>query len=743
MERFYDLKGESMLEPVRGKAFVSLDWSWVDEKVASANQAAGEGGVAVLEAGVEGVSCIGCLWLIEKLFQRVEGALDCEVHPGTGRLRLRWKAGQCDVPKFTRHLQQFGYTVVPSARKLDRRSEASELRLRLGLTAAFTMNCMAFTLPGYMGMRQDFFLAGLFEQIMALSATLALLIGGSYFIQRAVVALRHGVLHMDFPIALGVVVAWIASMAGWLAGWGSLVYFDFVALFLCLMLTGRLMQVAAVERHRNRAAGAAALPRDVTGEAGEKLALEELQPGFCFSVPAGGIVPVTALLVDGAADISLEWISGEAEPETWACGRRIPSGAVNLGRQAIRVRADEPWAGSLLQRLAGDGSDARSVRRPMLERVLRWYVVVVVTLSALGCGFWLASGAGWEKGLQVLVSVLVVSCPCSTGLALPLADDLARSVLQRAGVFLRRDDFWARLASVVRFVFDKTGTLTMERPELINPESVSALDPEPAARLRDLVAGSLHPVSRRLLESVGGREGDTERTVEEVAGQGMRLVDATGVRWSLGRPSFEASPGEDASDFDSVLRRDGRFVAGFRFRDTLRPESVEAVSWLRNEGFDLDMLSGDREEKVEAVAAQLGIEKTRAQARMSPSDKAAWIETIDPARRLTLFLGDGANDALACQKAACCGTPLADRSLLEEKSDFYFTGRGLGFVAALVRVGRLRAKAVRAIFLFAATYNAVAVAFALAGRMHPLVAAAAMPTGSLLTLALTVAYFRP
>lgn len=741
MDRFYDLRQDKPLEPVRGRAFASLDWTWLDERVGAAEEVAGSGGVAALEVGIEGVSCVGCLWLIEKLWEREEGAFDAEVHPTSGKLSLRWKAGATDVADFVRRLQQFGYTVVPSARAGASRGESSELRLRLGVTSAFAMNTMVFTLPFYLGMERTFALAGLFEQIIALSSTLALLVGGSYFIRRAWGGLRHGVLHMDFPIALGVLVAWVASLAGWLAGMETLVYFDFVAIFLCLMLAGRLLQVSAVEKHQRRAAGAAALPREVADASGRPIPVGELAAGTAFTVKAGGVVPVAAVLEDAAADFSLEWINGEADPQTWESGRRIPSGAVNLGRRAVALRADEAWEGSLLAKLSGSG-DSGVVRRRVLERVLRVYVAVVVAVALAGLVGWLVAGGGLEKALQVAVSVLVVSCPCAIGLALPLADDLSRAVLQRFGVFLRRDDFWSRLGGVKRVILDKTGTLTMERPELTNPEAVAGLDEEARRRLRQLVAGSLHPVSRRLLESVGGSGAEAVETVEEVPGAGMRLrVD--GRVWSLGRPDFGVGSGSDAPEADAVLRRDGEVVAAFRFADTLRPESAEAVRALDARGLRVDILSGDREEKVRAAAVAAGLGADRVHARMRPEAKAEWIGEIDPDRRETLFLGDGANDALACDAAACRGTPLIDRSLLEDRADFYFTGRGLGFLPRLFQIERVRSRAVRRLFAFTTAYNVGAVAVCLAGWMHPLVAAVAMPAGSLVTLALTWLSFRP
>jgi Cu2+-exporting ATPase len=223
----------------------------------------------------------------------------------------------------------------------------------------------------------------------------------------------------------------------------------------------------------------------------------------------------------------------------------------------------------------------------------------------------------------------------------------------------------------------------------------------------------------------------------------MRFTDTTGATWSLGRPGFAAAESAESSEFDTHFRRDGHLVAGFCFRDTLRPESRQAIDWLRSKGLAIEILSGDRPEKVQTVAEQLGLPDADVHGGMSPEAKAEHVRAADAGKRQTLFLGDGANDSLAVKEAACSGTPLMDRSLLEEKSDFYFTGRGLGFLPVLFRVGAVRRSAVRRIFTFAAIYNFFAVLVCLGGWMHPVIAAIAMPAGSILTLALTVSCFRP
>ncbi len=741
LDQFYDLKGGAAVDPVREKAFAANDWTWLEQRVAEAEAAAVEEGVARIETGVEGVSCVGCLWLMERLFTRHEGGLGCETHPGAGWLRLTWRAGHCDLAEFARTLQQFGYTMLPKARASSGTSEASDLRLRLGLCAAFAMNAMAFTLPRYLGMDPEFFLASLFEQIAALSATLALLVGGSYFIKRAAAGLRHGLLHMDFPIALGVVLAWLGSVVGWLAGHEALLYFDFVAIFLTLMLGGRLLQVAALERHRQRAQGVEAVPREIALAGGGARELDDVEPGDVVSIEPGGVLPTGGLLRGVAASVSLEWINGEAEPRAWEPGRRLPGGAVNVGRRPMEVEVEEAWEGSLLKRLAEVGGRTTE-HRPLLQKVLGWYVAAVLTLAALGGAGWLIAGAGWVTALQVTVSVLVVSCPCAIGLALPLADDLARSVLQGRGIFLRKADFFSRLAGVRTVVFDKTGTLTMERPELVNPEVLDTLDAVARDRLRELVGASLHPVSRRLLESLAGPPAEASIAVEEVPGQGLRLRDSDGVEWTLGQPSFGAAEGEALPEADTVLRRDGGVVAGFSFRDALRPESRGAMDWLRRHRFGLAVLSGDRQEKVDVVAEKLGLAPDEAHARMTPEAKRDWLVQRDPPAESTLFLGDGANDSLACAAAACSGTPLVDRAILEEKADFFFTGHSLGFLPAVFQTAEVRRVAIRRSFFFAITYNTAAISLCLAGLMHPLVAAVIMPLGSVIAVSRVALAFR-
>lgn len=729
MERFYDLRSHSAIRPVRSVPFEARDFTWLEEMKAGLEGSAAPGGAVEADFSLEGLSCVGCVWLVESVFMRQAGAIEASAHPATGLLRLRWAAGGMDLSTFADEIASFGYSLT--ARKAGmRHSEAHQLIAKLGLCGAFALNAMVFTLPRYLGMPDDFAFAGIFQLVTFLSATLAMLAGGTYFIRRAWLAARARTPHIDLPIALGIVCAFLGSLAGWALGIEGLMYFDFVATFIFLMLGGRYLQLAAVEKNRNRLQRRRPVPETMDSpDGGEPIPLAEIHPGLRVNVLPGQSVPVASTLDSEAAEFSLEWINGEADPQIFHAGRLVPAGAIHLGSKPVTITAAETWADSLLSRLTS--SDRVAGRIPALERLLRTYLIAIVLIGVGGFIFWSVT-AGLAPALQVMISVFVVSCPCALGVALPLADELAGARMERAGVFIREPLIWSRLRAVKKIIFDKTGTLTLERPVLTNPEVITELSDDARLALARLTSGSLHPVSRSLLEALGmkGREilrSASEAEITDTPGMGR----ASG-EWSLGRPGWAAGEPEPTALHDAELCRAGVPLARFRFEETLRPDAAASLAALRAQSHRLVILSGDRREKVAAAAELLGIEPEDAFSALQPEEKENMVREIDDSD--TLYLGDGANDSLAFNAAWVTGTPVVDRSLLEGKSDFYFLGQGLRFLPEMLSLGKRRQLTVRAAFTFALIYNAAAITFSLLGQMNPLAAAIIMPLSSAISL---------
>jgi Cu2+-exporting ATPase len=743
-EQFYDLKQGIAVAPVRSRPFEEHDFSWLVPKMAEAEQKAeAHHEPARLDLGLEGISCVGCVWLVEKLFARHPGSIRAAANPSSGRLHLEWLPGKCAIEPFLRELCQFGYVAAPSG-AAGGDHERRRLAARLGLCGAFALNTMGFSLPFYLGMPADFEFAALFKLIAFLSATLSMLVGGGYFMDRAWRAVRAGSLHIDLPIALGLIAAYIGSITGWVLGSERLMYFDFVSIFVFLMLAGRYLQTTAVERNRRRIIRQQPVPEAVpmANDPQKTVACDEIVPGLRFLLGPGQALPVSGVLAAGEADFSLEWIHGEADPVRFTAGARLSAGAILLSRSPAVVEAQETWVDSLLAKLTAPATGERG--SPGLDKLLRVYLSIVLLLGVAALALWAWQGE-WLTGLQAMISVFVVSCPCALGVAIPLADDMAASAMERLGVFVRTATLWPRLQRVRRVIFDKTGTLTLERPVLENPEAVSSLDDAAALALARMTRGSLHPVARSLLEALGNRgqkllaaHGDGE--TREFPGLGVTLSAEDG-NWSLGKIGWTGSgPDVIAETSGSELRKDGQNITEFRFKESLRPGAVTMLRRLERGGLSLHILSGDHPEKVRLMAEALALPTDQAVGGLSPEQKAERVRALDC--QDTLYLGDGANDSLAFDASLVTGTPVVDRSLLESKADFYTLGSGLAFLPGLLAASSARALAVRSAFGFAMIYNFTTVAFSMAGKMSPLLAAILMPLSSIASILIVASISR-
>ncbi|KXU36690.1 ATPase P [Cephaloticoccus primus] len=762
LDAYYRIK-DQVTAPVDPSVFQPQDYDWLAELQRDAEaQAREQGGsdaaaAAPLPApasaatpsatlGIQGISCAGCVWLIEKCFEQLPGARRINVNAQLGHMELSWQAGEFSLPEFARRLQSFNYLVGPHDAE-GAEPESRALVRRIGLCTAFVMNTMLFTLPSYFGMEQSFAYARLFGTLALAFGTLSMLAGGGYFIQRAWAGLRHGLLHIDLPISLGILGAYLGSLYGWAVGEERYVYFDFVSTFIVLMLVGRWAQVCAVERNRRRLLALQPRPQHIAvfqpDGSTRPLAPEKLQPGQSLELRSGQVLPVEARLEAPArAEFSLASINGEAAPRAYAAGQLIPAGALNLSRSPARLRATQAWAQSLLAELtARQNESAAPQRNPLLERIVQGYLIGILAVAALAAlGWGLGTGDLLKTG-AIVTAILVVSCPCAIGLAFPLAEEIASVALRRRGVYVRSSRLWSILHKVRKLIFDKTGTLTLETPTLQNPEALAALSPESRQALYSLVRDNPHPVSQSLLEALlaGGPPPEplAGEVVEEI-GQGVRLGP-----WSLGRSEPQgdgraaptsAQPADHKKKGATVLACDGQPVARFELADTIRSDARAELRHLRALGYEAHILSGDARTKVEKIAAELGLPREQGHGQMSPQDKADWLR--QHTRADALMLGDGLNDSLAFDAALARGTPVIHRGVLAQKSDFYYLGRGIGGIRALFEINAIRRRAERVILVFSVTYNLLAVGFAAAGFINPLIAAILMPVNSLLTLAL-------
>lgn len=743
LERFYDLK-PSTLAPaasLRPDSFAWLD-RILEERAA---EAPGDT-VLRLDLDIQGVHCAACVWLIEELFRRQAGGVQVRLNPALGKVELAWDTSRGDLKAFLGELERFGYRLGPARKGVQRHSRA--LIMRMAIAIAMAMNVMMFSVSVYLGLEEGL-LYTFFGWLSFGMSTISLLAGGGVFYRGALAGLRRGVLHLDVPIALGMTLAYAGSVWTWVTGGMSATYFDSLCAFIALMLVGRWAQEHILERNRNsllESSGAENLVvKRVRGGRLETAGAADIALGDELWIAPGDLLPVRGLLLRRPATAALDWITGESGQVAFSPGEAIPAGAFNAGAQGFAVAAAEAFADSRLNDLLRTTSIADEQFRPQWwHRIAGWYVAAVLVAAAGGFALW--AGRDLARAVEVTVAILVVTCPCALGLATPLAEELTHHRLRRAGVFVRKPSFLEKALAVRRVLLDKTGTLTMGRLVLdgAGQAALAALEPRARAVLRHMTTRSNHPVSACLAAALGpvrddepAFTGEQAEDLRETAGQGLELALPDGT-WRLGRPAFAigATGGErHAPAGITVFALGGRELARLAPAEEFKADAAAEIESLRRAGYELHLLSGDAQAKVDRAARALGLPADRAEGDLDPEAKAARVRELD--RRDTLMVGDGLNDSPSFAAAWCAATPAVDRPVLPGKADFFFLGDGIAAIGRSLWEARRLRRVVRDNLAIAVAYNVAAVACCAAGLVTPVAAAVFMPASSVAVVTLT------
>jgi Cu2+-exporting ATPase len=731
LDRYYQLRGEQALAPV-SEGIRQRDHMWLDALEAAAPTS----GTRRITLDVQGIQCGACVWLISALFKRQPAALTLNLNPALGRLSCV-VGNAFPLVSFVSLVEDFGYRLGPAQRAQP--AERDGLLLRTGVCAALAGNTMFLGAATYLGLAEGP-LHDVFQNVSFATATLSALIGGSYFVERAAQGLRRGVLHLDLPIAVGMGLSYLGSVLSHWFGQGTAAYFDTVSVFIALMLLGRLLQERLIEQNRrqllaNDGAGSLIARRLREGRS-EFVPCQALAVGDRLLVCPGEIVPVQARLEGSAATCSFDWINGESEPQQIAPATTLVAGAINMGANAFEAVVLTPFVSSELDLLLRSDDSARErLSGDFWDRTARIYVASVLLATALGVLLWWWRGADLMTVLDVATAVLVVTCPCAFGIAVPLAYELGVAGLRKRGLFVRDAGFFDRAARVRRIVFDKTGTLTTGVPALCDVSVLRALSPRELGVLYAMVARSNHPKSTAIARALVACSpalclADTQ--TEELPGKGIACrVD--GASYRLGEPSWALA--QESTLSGPVFAVDGKLLANLELAEVARPGARRELEALAQEGYELWVASGDRAARVKQLAARLDLPLQRALGDLTPEQKRALIDGMD--QRDTLMLGDGINDGLALSRAHCSGTPAIDRPFVPSRADFYFLTPGLEPVRQALHVARAVRVTVRKALWFAGLYNVGAVALAYAGLMRPWLAAVLMPASSVAVLLYT------
>ncbi|PZR94980.1 MAG: cadmium-translocating P-type ATPase [Stutzerimonas stutzeri] len=699
-----------------------------------------DGGIASMELAVDGIRCAGCMQAIEGGLAREPAILGARVNLALKRVSVEWREALLRPEAVVEKLAALGFKAYPFTPERQEAGAASEERylLRaLGVAGFASMNIMLLSVAVWSGNAGDIdpTTRDFFHWLSALIALPTAAYAGRPFFESALRALKAGAVNMDVPITIGVVLALVMSVA---ETWnhGRHAYFDGVVMLLFFLLIGRLLDQLMRRRTRDLAGNLAALKAETATRLAADgsttvLPIAAIAPGDLVLVRPGERVCVDGIVETGRSEIDQSLVTGETAPVAAQAGERVHAGTLNL-TGALTVRVEAAGQGTLLDEIdrlmdQAVGNRSRYVR--LSDRAARLYAPMVHTLAASTFLGWLAFGLSWPEALMIAVTVLIITCPCALGLAVPAVQVVAASALFRRKIMLKEGDALERLAEADIAVFDKTGTLTLPEPEILNP---LALPAERRAEIGALAAASGHPLAQALARALG--VSCAAEDVHEEKGQGLSAGEGEDER-RLGSIAFCGAQAEATMvaalhpGASLIAYRHGSFRTVLALGQALRPQARETIAALRKAGLTIAILSGDRREAVVPIADTLGIAELHAGLR--PGEKLVWLERMAAQGRKVLMVGDGLNDAPALAGAHVSLSPVSATHLAQAAADIVFLGESLAPVAAALTIARKARRLMLQNLWFAVLYNAVAVPIAIAGLATPLVAAIAMSGSSL------------
>jgi Cu+-exporting ATPase len=648
---------------------------------------------------IEGMTCASCVARVERKLNKLEG-VEATVNLATESARVRFDPDRAEYGDLVGAVAAAGYRVTTARKDTGR-------PIRLIVAVLLSAPLVALMLPP---LQFDGW-----EWLAFALATPVVLWAGLPFHRAALLNARHLGATMDTLISIGTLAAWGWSVVA-LAFDAGETYFEVGAIITTLILLGRWLESSA--RRRSGAAIRALLElgakeaRVLRNGAEVLVPVEELRVGDVFVVRPGEKIATDGAVEEGESAVDQSMLTGESVPVEVATGAKVAGATLNTYGRLI-VRATKVGSGTALAQIARMVEEAQAGKAPvqrLADRVSAVFVPVVIALALATLAGWLIVTRDAPAAFEAAVAVLIIACPCALGLATPTALMVGTGRGAQLGILIKGPEVLEQTRRITTVVLDKTGTVTEGRMRLVN-----GLPPDVLRLAGAVESASEHPIARAVADAARSRVGVLPPVAE------FRNVPGHGVVGVVDGKRVEIDRG-------GVLV-DGVRAGTLEVEDTVRPTSREAVAELRALGLTPVLLSGDREDVAQRVAADVGIE--RVLAGVLPDGKAIEVKRLQEQGEVVAMIGDGINDAPALAQADLGLAIGTGTDVAIEASDLTLVSGDLRAAADAIRLARRTLATIKGNLFWAFAYNVAAIPLAVAGLLSPIIAAAAMAFSSL------------
>ena len=700
---------------------------------------------------VEGLHCPKCIREIEGTLGENDKIKNARVNLSTQRLAVEWQESVEDTLQNSEEvisaLEKIGFKAFPfktTNAQLEGDKVGKSLLKAMAVAGFAAANVMLLSVAVWDGGEMNESTRSLMHWVSALIVLPAATYAGMPFYKSAWNALKGRRLNMDVPISLAVILTCGMSLFQTYLK-ATETYYDAAVMLLFFLLIGRFLD----QKMRNHARSVAhnlmsykESKATLLHEDGhtEEIATEMLVPNQIIQVIPGGRIPADGTVISGMSDIDTSLVTGETVPQKAEKDTEVFAGTINVNG-TLNIKITSTTGNTLLDEIielmeTAEQGRAKYVR--LADRAASIYAPLVHFLAAATfLGWLLFSNVGWQGSLINAIAVLIITCPCALGLAVPVVQVVASSRLFKSGILVKAADGLERLAEVDTVIFDKTGTLTLGQPELANAddENVTPFNLELAAKLAKT---SSHPLCRALIVACHDRDIPTiatESEIHEEPGMGLKAT-VNNITVKLGNREWcginqNYLPNNRYSEL--WLKAEGAKPVLFCFKDRMREDALDVVHWFLRRQLKVILLSGDRKDVVDEAAEELSLSRYKYECK--PQEKIEIIERIKASGDKVLMIGDGINDAPALSAANVSISPSTAAEVSQNAADFIFQSQKLDSVVRAYQVSLNSRRLVFINFALAAIYNIIAVPFAAAGLLTPLIAAIAMSLSSIVVTA--------
>ncbi len=686
---------------------------------------------------VEGIHCGSCIWLIESTLRKDSKVKRAHVNLSTRRLTIEWTGNKDYVRKLVKQIFALGYKLIPftpEAAEDEAKEKERDLLRRISVAGLVNIAMMMIVYGVWAG-NFDHSMGHYTRLITHILASIiaipAIFYSGLPFLRSALSAIKAKQSNMDVPITIGILGATFISIQETMLG-NAYTYYDAAIGLIFFLLIGRFLDLKSRNRARDFARKLMlSQPKTITLDIEGKLTLLPLSKakvGDIAFISAGDRIPADGVIIEGTTQVDNSLITGESTPIALTVQDRISAGTLNISapiRLRIAALSDDTLLGEII-RLMEVAEQGRASYVRMADKLAKYFTPVVLLLSIMTFMLWhFAWGTPINEALLHGVALLIITCPCALGLAVPVVQVIASSRLMSKGIILKSADALEKLAKVDHIIFDKTGTLTVGRPKLSNRNQ---LPDQEFAVISSLAAFSKHPLCLEIARSGIKFDGD----VQELKGMGL-MAHLDGIEIKLGNRKFCSITEISHDTYLEMWYKRGTLPAiRLTFIDQLRADAKELVEMMKTKGFEPEILSGDRDEVVCQIAGVLGIKNFSA--GVDPKRKYEYLKSLADSGKKVLMVGDGLNDSAALKAAFVSMSPSSSLAITQTNSDVVFQGEQLMPVMESYKISILANKLVRQNFALALLYNALTIPLAIMGYINPILAAIAMSTSSIVVV---------